>query len=160
MDLWQVRKRYRSTAARLRRMKNADPAVLAAEEQLLVTLLLGDRLETERSVFRYAVRSARARLRRLRGWLDAAVLAADMNTSLVRREDEPAVMELQRYMERTGATSAAQVIEQLRGELAHLEGRVRDISARLGRVSQAASAHFERLVRTATMATLPGESKP
>ncbi len=146
MDLWRARKRYRQLGLRLRRSKTRSEALRRAEEQVIVALLLGDRLETERSVLRFARRCAQARLRRLRAWVEGAGLLAEASVPLVRRGDEAAVEDLRRVLGGLGAVDAAAAAHQLLVELSLLDARLADTQARINRVGVVAGQHLEQLL--------------
>jgi hypothetical protein len=145
MELWRLKKRYRALAVRLRRAKSRSLAVLKAEELVLVALWLGDRVETELAVVRCAKRAARGRLRRLRVWLDNAGLLADAPLHLVRPDDLAALEHFDEHLTLLGATEATGALQQLRGELRHLEGRITDVGVRLERVAELVAQHLEHL---------------
>ncbi len=145
MELWRVRKEYRQLAVRLRRSLAQVTLVDLAEEHVLVMLGLGDRLETELSVLRSARRSARARLRRLRGWLESSGVLKHLPPSLSRRPDELAVAEFAHVLAERGFHEAAALVSHLRRELLHLDGRIDDTRERLQRLSDNSRELFERL---------------
>lgn len=145
MELWRVRKEYRQLAVRLRRSLARVVTVDLAEEHVLVMLGMGDRLETELSVLRHARRSARARLRRLRGWLEGAGVLKNLPPTLSRRPDELAIAELAYVLGERGFHEAAALISHLRRELLHLDGRIADTRERLQRLSDNSRELFERL---------------
>ena len=134
MELWQVRKEYRQVAMRLRRRTEPlDGHLEHVEEQVLTALLLCDRYETELCVLKLAKRCARARLRRLRHWLESSAILKSMPHPLTRKEDEPAADELVRTLERKGRETNS--LRQLLDELTHLDRRLADTRERLGRMT-------------------------
>lgn len=144
MELWQVRKEYRLLAMRLRRRKGAVAAhVELAEEQVLSALVLCDRFEVELCVLKLARRCARARLRRLRRWVESSGLYRAMPRPLSRREDEPAADELARGLERKGIEP--HYLRQLLAELSHLDRRLEDSRERLERMTEHGVRALERL---------------
>lgn len=146
MELWQVRKRYRGMAFKLRRVK--EPLGLdleRLEERALIALALSDRLETELSVLRLARRWARARLRRLRHWVERAGMMMLLPARLTRGHDWLAAEELLRILTKHEHRELALYFRQLLDELAHLERRFEDTRGRLGRVVTLAAESVERL---------------
>ncbi len=134
MELWQVRKEYRQIAMRLRRRREPiDGHLEEVEEQVLSALVLCDRYETELCVLRLARRCARARLRRLRHWVESSGLFKSVPATLARRDDEPAADELVRTLEKKGRQTS--YLRQILDELAHLDRRLDDTRERLVRVT-------------------------
>lgn len=148
MELWRVRKEYRQLAVKLRKAVEVQPAVVAgAEAEVLLVLCSGERLETELAVLNHARRSARARLRRMRLLLEGAgVLKDHVTSALVRRSDTVAALELHDALSRRGFQEVAAVLQQVRGELEHLERRIDDVTLRLGRLSTLSRTLLERLL--------------
>src|SRR3990167_7082296 len=103
MELWQVRKEYRQLAMRLRRRKEPLGFDLElVEERVLAALVLCDRFETELCVLRLARRCARARLRRVRNWVEGSGIFQSIPPTLARKDDEPAADDLVRALEKKG----------------------------------------------------------
>lgn len=135
LELWQVRKQYRQVAMRLRRSKGPlDEHLERIEDQVLTALAQCDRYETELAVLRLALRCSRARLRRLRNWVECSGLLRALSvTSLVRKDDEPAVDELACVLEKKGRETGH--LRQLLDELAHLQRRLTETKDRLSRMT-------------------------
>lgn len=134
MELWKVRKEYRRAAMSLRRRpRPLEPHLVQMEEQVLISLVLCDRYETEVSVLRLARRCARARLRRLRHWVENAGIFKSAPRPLARKADEPAADELARGLEQLGRESG--YVRQVLDEVAHLERRFGETHERLLRVT-------------------------
>ena len=134
MELWQVRKEYRQVAMKLRRAKEPIDAHLEhVEEQVLEALVLCDRFETELCVLKLARRCARARLKRVRRWVECSGIFKSIPPGLSRKEDEPAADELVKALERKGRET--NYLRQLLEELAHLERRLQDTRDRLERLT-------------------------
>lgn len=130
MELWQVKKEYRQIAAGLRRRKQPiDVYLEQVEEQVLTTIALGDRYETELAVLKLARRCSRARLRRLRQWVEHSGIMRSVPRPLARKQDEAAADDLIRALERKGREASA--LRQLLVELAHLDRRLEDTRSRL-----------------------------
>lgn len=144
MELWQVRKEYRLLAMRLRRRKGlVAPHVELAEEQVLSALVLCDRFEVELCVLKLARRCARARLKRLRRWVESSGLYRTMPRPLSRREDEPAADELAKGLEKKGIEP--HYVRQLLAELIHLDRRLFESRERLERMTALGIAALEQL---------------
>lgn len=152
MELWQVKKRYRQVAAKLkRRAVSIETGVQYLEAQVLLTLGLCDRAETELSVLRMARRCAKARLRRLRQWVEnAALLKSSPLRLVVHKEDELAAEELERALVRSGANETAQLFRQLRHELAALDERMTEAKMRLNRTAALAAEKLNQLTSHAS----------
>lgn len=150
MELWRVRKEYRQLAVKLRKAVSAQPVVVNdAESEVLLVLCNGERLETELAVLNHARRSARARLRRMRVLLEGAGILKDHVTSaLVRRLDSIAGLELHAVLSRRGMHEVAAMLQQIRGELEHLDRRITEVAGRLERLSTLSRSLFERLMGT------------
>ncbi len=148
MELWQVKRRYRLLAVRLRRLKTTATEVLQAEEQVLVALLQGDRLETELAVLRMARRCTKARLRRMQVWLGGTVLLLHTPMPLVLGDEGEALDFYEAQLGRVGAAQAVHVAQQLRRELSHLDARQDEVKGRLQRLGSVAGHHLECLVRS------------
>lgn len=145
MELWQVKKEYRQVAAALRRRKQPmDVDLEQIEEQVLTTVALCDRYETELAVLRLARRCARARLGRLRRWVERAGLMKSVPRPLARKQDEPAVEDLIRALERKGRQ--ARPLRQLLDELTYLDGRLEETRGRLARTALQGASHLELLL--------------
>lgn len=156
MELWRVRKEYRQLAVKLRKAPGEQsPAVNEAESFLLLVLCNGERLETELAVLRHARRSARARLRRLRVWLEGAgILKRHVTNALVRKVDELASHELHARLLERGFGELAAVLSHVLREVQHLDRRIEDTRVRLERLSDSSRQMYERLLRTGCA---PGE---
>ncbi len=134
MELWQVRKEYRMVAMKLRRDKEPlDPHLEHVEEQVLTALVLCDRFETELCVLKLARRCARARLRRVRHWVECSGIFKSIPPALLRKEDEPAADELVVALNRKGRET--NYLRQLLDELTHLDRRLLDTRERLERMT-------------------------
>jgi len=134
MELWQVRKEYRQVAMKLRRAKEPiDLHLEHVEEQVLSLLVLVDRLETELCVLKLARRCGRARLRRLRHWVESSGIFKSIPLSLTRKDDQPAADELIKALERKGLQT--HYLRQLLDELAHLDRRLDETRERLTRMT-------------------------
>lgn len=134
MELWQVRKGYRQVAMRLRRRKEPlDPHLERVEEQMLSLMVMCDRYETELAVLKLARRCSRARLKRLRHWVECSGFLKLLPRPLARRDDVLAADELVRTLERTGRETS--YLRQLLDELAHLDRRLEDTRERLVRLT-------------------------
>ena len=134
MELWKVRKEYRRAAMSLRRRPPPlEPHLVQMEEQVLISLVLCDRSETELSVLRLARRCARARLRRLRHWVENAGIFKSAQRPLARKADEAAADELARGLEELGRESS--YVRQLLDEVAHLDRRFDEARERLVRLT-------------------------
>lgn len=135
MELWQVRKEYRLVAMKLRRgAEPLDAHLEHAEEQVLSALVLCDRFETEMCVLKLARRCARARLRRVRHWVECSGIFKLIRPSLARKEDESAADELLKVLEKKGRET--NYLRQLLDELTHLERRLDETRERLARVTR------------------------
>jgi hypothetical protein len=144
MELWQVRKQYRQVAMRLRRSKAPlDEHLERVEEQVITALAQCDRYETELAVLRLALRCSKARLRRMRNWLECSGLLRAMSPSLVRKDDEPAADELVVVLEKRGRET--NYLRQLLDELAHLQRRLTETKERLGRMTQEGTKSLQLL---------------
>lgn len=144
MELWQVRKQYRQVAMRLRRSKAPlDEHLERIEEQVLTALAQCDRYETELAVLRLALRCSRARLRRLRNWVECSGLLRALTFSLARKDDEPAADELVDVLEKKGRETNH--LRQLLDELAHLQRRLVDTKDRLARMTAEGARSLELL---------------
>ncbi len=134
MELWQVRKAYRQAAMRLRRCKEPLGGDLErVEEQVLSVLVLCDRYETELAVLKLARRCSRARLRRLRHWVECSGFLKLLPRPLARKDDEVAADELVRTLEKGGRETS--YLRQLLDELMHLDRRLEETRERLGRLT-------------------------
>ena len=103
MELWQVRREYGLLAMSLRRRKEPpDEHLELIEEQVLTTLILCDRCETEQGVLRLAKRCALARLRRVRRYVEKSGIHRTIPRPLMRRDDQSAAVELARALEKKG----------------------------------------------------------
>ena len=144
MELWQVRREYRLLAMRLRRRKGLVAThVELVEEQVLSALVRCDRFEVELCVLKLAKRCARARLRRLRRWVESSGLYRTMPRPLSRREDEPAADELAKGLERKGIEP--HYLRQLLAELSHLDRRLEESRERLERTTELGVRALEQL---------------
>jgi hypothetical protein len=148
MELWQVRKRFKPLRSRVRRLRRRSLAVQQAEEQVIVALCLGERLETELSVLHFTQRCAEARLKRMRLWLEGASMMMKSPSPLVAPEHREAVERLEVRLSAVGAHDAAATARQLLSELQSLTARLDDVRLRAGRVTQLALEHLEQLERS------------
>ena len=146
MELWQVRRDYRQVAVGLRKRREPMDLYLEnLEERILVALALCDRFETEISVLRLAVRCGKARLRRLRRWVESAGLMKDTPLSLGRKTDAAALEEMERGLAQRCREST--FVRQALEEVAYLEHRLEDTRARLARLGELASDCFLLLLK-------------
>lgn len=156
MELWQVRKEYRQLAFRLRtRRAPMDRYFENVEERVVVALALCDRTETELCVLRLARRCAHARMRRLRTWVENAGLMKDSPPRLARKKDEETLEELERDLARRGLESS--YLRQALDELAHLERRLDDTRARLGRLTTLAGTCLQLLITHMKVPVVTGQ---
>ncbi|MFZ5440580.1 MAG: hypothetical protein ACOZQL_11265 [Myxococcota bacterium] len=139
MDLWQVRKRYRQLAARLRRVEG-NGLLREAEQEVVESLLIADRLETELAVLRFTKKCALGRLGRVRAWLEHTSLLKEAPDSLFDAPDEPEL-----FLSSLGAAGLASLLGQLQLELKVLEHRSRELQQRLTRLGEVAAGHYLRL---------------
>lgn len=148
MELWQVRKRFRALGLRLRKLKGRAPALQHAEEQVLVALCLGERLETELSVLRFARRCTEARMRRLRLWLEGTGMLMREGLPLIRRDDLGALADFEALLASMGASDAAAMARQSLVELQSFDARIEDVRVRIARVGVVADQHLAHLERS------------
>lgn len=139
MDLWQVRRRYRQLGARLRRVEGNGP-LKQAEEVVVASLLLADRLETELAVLRFARKCAQGRLGRVQAWLEHTALLKDAPRAVFNVAEEAEL-----FLAKLGADSLAAALGQLQLELRTLDHRVSELHARITRLGEVASDHFATL---------------
>ena len=148
MELWQVRKRFKALGLRLRKRKGRAPALQQAEEQVLVALCLGERLETELSVLRFARRCTEARMRRLRLWFENTGLLAREGLPLIRRDDLGALTDFEAVLSARGASDAAAMARQSLAEVQSFDARIEDVRVRIARVGVVADQHLAHLERS------------
>jgi hypothetical protein len=137
MELWKAQREYRVLATRLRKSTPA-PEVLHAEEAVLVTLGMGQRLMMELSVLRAALRSAVSRMRRLR----AALANSGLKQRLGRVLEPSALSE---SLAAHGFHELATFMSSAEHELRHFERRVAEVQARIVRQESVVGDALARL---------------
>lgn len=145
MELAKVKKRYRHVAQYLRKAR-ADVHSRRAEAELIAVLTLGDRLETELALVRYAEKVAHGRLTRAVELLAGLVLGTFAARAHVLHEF--ARLKPLLTAEAIGF-DLTHVLDQLEEEFARLQARGEAIEERLRGLARVATDHLEQFLRAA-----------
>lgn len=152
MELAKVKKRYRHVAQYLRKAR-ADVHARKAEAELIAVLALGDRLETDLALVRYAEKIAHGRLTR----------AVELLAGLVFGTFAARAHVLHEYTRLKPLLTAeaigfdlTHVLEQLEQEFGRLRTRGEALEERLRGVARIATEQLEQFLRAAHAGRLAG----
>lgn len=148
MELWRVQRTYRLASRRLRGLglhREVGDELVRLEASAACALAWSDRVATELAVRRLALRSARARLRRVLRTLRGTRLLSVELPGLTRGDPELTAGAVEAWLVAREHPELAGVLGQLRGELLHQAGRAAEVERRLAGALDGAERAVRRL---------------